>query len=353
MRTRVLAALLVTPLAALVLSAPAAQAAPNPYLTVTETRIIRTTPVAVSSLNTVPVTVEIDAKYTWPDAGPGTTLWAILERSGGTGQLQYLFTMPLTRYEGTVQNGKWRGVVNVPSTANGKFQLTGVMTDRFSPGNGDMTDPTPVANGPVLTVNGTNIPKLTARVLPDPVPYGKGYSIRWSVINGSTGKPYGTRLKVWLANDNGCVESFGGPSYLTDTNGYVTKAYTSADANYLNCLQIPAEPSPAAFLSLFVNRPVLPMAISATPSKTSAPVGAIVPVNGSVSNAPSGCPVNLQRLYGATAWRNVGTANVRQSGRFTVNAQPAYKGNIPYRASFPTCGKYKAVVSKTFTIKGL
>ena len=85
----------------------------------------------------------------------------------------------------------------------------------------------------------------------------------------------------------------------------------------------------------------------------SAPVGTIVPVNGTVSGAPNYCPVNLQRLYGATAWRTVGTAKVRQSGRYTVNAQPAYKGNIPYRVSFPRCGNFLAGISRTFTIKGL
>ncbi|WP_405063211.1 hypothetical protein OG474_16680 [Kribbella sp. NBC_01505] len=346
---RVVAALLTASLVGVALGVPAAQAAPDPDLTVTAARIIRTTPVAVTGLNTVPVTVEVDAKYAWADANPGMTLWAILHRTAGTGQLQDLYTMPLTRYEGTTQNGKWRGVVNVPSTANGKFQLTDVMVGSFWPGSGDMTDPTPVPNGPVLTVNGTNLPKLTAQVLPDPVPFGKGYSIRWTVINGSTGKPYGTKLKVWLPIDNGCVEQFGGPTYLTDTKGSVTKAYPAAAADALNCLQIPAQPSPSAFLSLFVRRPGI---VSATPSKTSAPVGSIVPVEGKVGGAPQGCAVNLQRLYGKTAWRTVSTAKVRQSGRFTLSAQPAYKGNIYYRVSFPACYGYLAGLSKMFVISG-
>jgi hypothetical protein len=174
------------------------------------------------------------------------------------------------------------------------------------------------------------------------------------VINGQTGKPYGSRLKVWLRDDNTCVEAFGGPVDLTDTNGYVTKAYTASDAEWLHCLQLPGGPMPLAALGLYVNRPKqVAVVVSATPSKTSAPVGTIVPVNGTVSTAPENCPVNLQRLYGATAWRNVGTAKVRQSGRYTVNAQPAYKGNIPYRASFPACRNRLAGISKTFIIKGV
>ncbi|MFC9687026.1 hypothetical protein ACFTSF_00680 [Kribbella sp. NPDC056951] len=346
------AALLTAPLVGLALGASTAQADPDPNLTVTAARIIRTTPVAVSSLNTVPVTVEVDAKYTWPDAGPDTTLFGILERSAGSGQLSYLFTTPLKRYAGTTANGQWRGIVNVPSTANGKFELTGVMVGQYWPGSGDMTDPTPVPGvPPTLTVVGTNQPKITARVIPDPVPFGQGYSIRWSVINGQTGKPYGSRLKVALENDSSCVESFGGSNALTDTNGYVTKSYPASMAGFLNCLLLPSNPSPLGWLSIGINRPGI---VTATPSKTSAPVGSIVPVNGVVMGAPTNCPVYLQRLYGATAWRNVGTAKVRQgSGKFVLNAQPAYKGLIYYRVSFPACYNYRAGVSKTFTIRGL
>ncbi|MFC9687027.1 hypothetical protein ACFTSF_00685 [Kribbella sp. NPDC056951] len=351
MRPRMIAALLVAPLIGLALTAPVAQAAPDPNLTVTAARIPRTTPVLVSSLNTVPVTVEVDAKYTWPDADPNTTLFGILERTAGSGQVNYLFTTPLKRYEGTTANGKWRGVVNVPSTANGKFELTGVMVGQFSPGSGDMTDPTPVPGvKPTLTVTGSNQPKITARVIPDPLPFGKGYSIRWSVINGQTGKAYGTKLRVWLANDNGCVESFGGPVYLTDTNGYVTKAYPSSLAEYGNCLLLPGNPAPNGGLNVRPNRPGI---VTAAPFETSAPVGKIVPVHGQVAGQPFGCPVHLQRLYGATAWRTVSSARVRPaSGVFTLQAQPPYKGLIYYRVSFPACYNYRAGVSKTFTIRG-
>ncbi len=232
------------------------------------------------------------------------------------------------------------GNVNVPSTANGTFEVSGAMTGAWSPGSGDMTDPTPVPNPPKLTVTGTNIPKITARVLPDPVPFGSGFTIRWSVINGQTGKPYGTRLGVWVRLDNQCVESFGGSVQLTDTSGYFAKTYPSSVGGWTHRLLLPADPAPNGWLSIGINRPGI---VAATPSKTSAPVGSIVPVNGTVAGAPTGRPVYLQRLYGATAWRNVGTAKVRRSsGRFVLNAQPSYKGNIPYRVSFPACYNYRA-----------
>ncbi|GAB3941125.1 hypothetical protein GCM10029976_059920 [Kribbella albertanoniae] len=348
MRTRFLAALLVAPLAALALTAPAAHADPDPDLSITKVELSRSS-VAVSSLNTVPVKLTVTGGYDSSDPqNANLTLHAILKRTAGTGMENILTSMELFRTAGTTQNGTWEGNVNIPSTANGTFEAYGVMTGAFFPGSGSMTTETLVPNPPKLLITGTNQPKITARVLPDPLPFGQGYSIRWSVINGQTGKPYGTRLKVWLANDNGCVESFGGPEYLTDTNGYVTKAYPSSLADYGNCLLLPGNPAPNGGLGVIPNRPGI---VTATPSKTSAPVGTIVPVNGTVAGAPN-CSINLQRLYGATAWRTVGTAQIRQSGRFTVNAQPAYKGLIYYRVSFPGCFHFKSGVSKTFTIKG-
>ncbi len=77
-----------------------------------------------------------------------------------------------------------------------------------------------------------------------------------------------------------------------------------------------------------------------------------MPVEGSVTGAPHPCAVHLQRLYGATAWRTLGTANTRTSGRFTLTAQPAAKGSASYRVSFPLCGWFAATVGKTFTISG-
>ena len=89
--------------------------------------------------------------------------------------------------------------------------------------------------------------------------------------------------------------------------------------------------------------------MSAVPSKASAAVGTVVPVNGRVLGPPVNCPVLLQRLYGASQWRQVSAAKVRLSGRYTVTAQPAYKGLIPYRVYFAACQRhYLTGVSPTF-----
>jgi hypothetical protein len=95
-------------------------------------------------------------------------------------------------------------------------------------------------------------------------------------------------------------------------------------------------------------KPVLAtLTAASSASKASAKVGTIVAVNGSVAHLTGTCPVYLQRLYGRTQWRTVSTAKTRQSGRF--NAQPAYKGVIPYRAYFPSCQPFAVGIS---TIQG-
>jgi hypothetical protein len=272
-----------------------------------------------------------------------------LQRTGGVGQENTLLSTNLVRNQTT---GTWTGPLQVPSTANGTFKVTGVQTGPFFPGSGSMTTPTPYA-GPSLVITGTHQPKITASVSPKLVPYNTPYSIKWAVTDAQTGKPYGTRIRVVLGIDNICAEYFG-PSYtnLTGTDGTVTKAYTAADSYSVNCLLLPGNPAAVGGLGLVVARPVIKPTVSAVPSRTSAPVGTIVPVNGSVHTVRQGCKVYLQRLYGASQWRNVSSAALRTSLRYTVNAQPAYKGNIPYRVYVPPCNSI-AAVSKVFYSRGI
>jgi hypothetical protein len=345
-----MAALLTAPLVGLLLGAmPSAEAAPDPNLTVTDVTLSRTT-VAVSGLNLVPVTVTVKAGYDSTEPGDqDATLFVILQRTGGTGPLRYMFSTNLKRTAGTLNNGTWTGPLNVPSTANGTFKVTGVMPRTFGLSTGDTTEPTPFA-GPSVTVAGYHLPKITASVSPRIVPFGSPYSIRWAVTDAATGKPYATRITVLLGIDNECAEYAGGLIVRTDTNGLVTRYYKAADANAVNCLRLSGKPFDISGLGLVVARPGI---VSAVPSKTAVPVGTIVAVNGNVLGPPVGCKVILQRLYGATQWRGVSVGNVRQSGRFTVYAQPAYKGLIPYRVYFPGCYQYQPGLSKVFSIRGL
>jgi hypothetical protein len=345
-----MAVLLTAPLVGLLLAAmPSAQAEPNPRLTITDVTLNKTA-VAVSGLNTVPIGVTVKGGYDSTELGvEGPTLNVVLERTAGTGPLTTIASTDLKRVSGTKQDGVWSGPLNAVSTANGTYKVTSVTTDPYwEPEHGMSWDPTPF-DGPSITVSGYHLPKVTASVSPKVVPFGSPYSIRWVVTDSATGKPYGSRIPVLLGIDNQCLENAGGFRLRTDTNGVVTKSYTAADEG-VKCLRLEGKPYDIGGLGVVVARPGI---VSATPSKTSAPVGTIVPVNGSVAGAPHTCKVWLQRLYGASQWRSVSSGSVRASGRFTVNAQPAYKGLIPYRVYFPACYHFTAGVSKVFYIRGL
>ncbi|TDD57523.1 hypothetical protein E1263_23315 [Kribbella antibiotica] len=338
---RILASVLAAPLLLGVL-APTAQAA-DPQLKI-ESIVLSRPSVAVSSLNTVPVTITMKAT-----AKPSEyeTYHVNFERVAGSGPKDDLYSMPLKLIAGSQTDGTWQGVVNVPSTVNGTIKATRVLAGGYFLGCSQCSDEYPVAvDGPPLVVNGVHVPKVTVTSTPKVVPFDSPFSLKWTITDSQTGKPYGTRLKVMLREDNQCVEGDFTTWTLTDTAGSITKKYPAG--SYVICGMVPGEPAPILNVGVGPNRPGI---VSATPTRTSAPVGTVVPVNGTVRSGYK-CPVNLQRLYGATAWRTVGTATVRQSSRFTVNAQPAYKGKIPYRAQLPACYEIQAGVSKTFYITG-
>jgi len=103
----------------------------------------------------------------------GLVLNVVLKRTGGTGPRDSIVSADLKRTAGTIENGTWTGRLNVASTANGPFKVTGVMTGPYgSPGSGTPVDPTPYS-GQTITVKGTNLPKITASVNPKVVPWGK------------------------------------------------------------------------------------------------------------------------------------------------------------------------------------
>ena len=345
-----MAALLAASVVGLLLGGtPSAQAAPDPRLTVTDVTLNRTV-VAVSGLNTNPIGVTVKGGYTSNEpSDQNLVLNVVLQRTGGVGPLRYLASADLQRTAGSLDNGTWTGALNVASTANGTFKVTGVQTGPYGSNiYGTPVDPTPF-DGQTITVTGLHQPKISASVNPKVVPFGAPFSIRWAVTDATTGKPYGSRITVGLGVDVPCAEG-GSQLFRTGTDGIVTKAYAATDADALICLQLPGKPYIISGVGLFVARPGI---VSAHPSKTSARVGTIVPVNGSVAGAPYRCAVALQRLYGATQWRSVGSTTVSSTGRFTLNAQPSYQGLIPYRAYFPTCGRFQKGISKTFYIRGI
>jgi hypothetical protein len=88
------------------------------------------------------------------------TTATILEAAGQTprqvadqlgGQRSILWSTDLPR----LANGTWGGALYVPSTANGTFKVSGVMTGPYFPNSGRSTTPSPYP-GPALPVTGTH-----------------------------------------------------------------------------------------------------------------------------------------------------------------------------------------------------
>lgn len=322
---------------------------PDPKLTVTDVDLGRMT-VAVSGLNRVAVPVTVKAGYDSDDPiDGGKRLNVFLKRSAGTGAVSQMIAGHLTRTAGTLKNGTWTGTVDVPSTANGTFKVSGVLPGEvFDGSDGGYVSETPFS-GPSIAVTGLHQPKVGVSMIPKVVPFGSGFTVKAAIYDSATGKPYSNRILLQITNDNLCVEYDAGSKY-TDRSGILMASFPAAAAGNLTCVRVRGKDFDTLWTGWF---PLRPGIVSATPSKTSAKVGTIVPVNGSVRGTPTGCAVVLQRLYAGSQWRAVSTGKVRSSGRFTVNAQPPYAGNVSYRVSLPTCKVFQAGVSKTFVIRGI
>ncbi|MDX6264749.1 MAG: hypothetical protein QOH84_6437 [Kribbellaceae bacterium] len=344
--TRVVIAALAV-IGSMMAAVPAAQAVPEPELSVTAVTLGRTS-VAVSGLNTVPVPVTLKAGYA--STAPWTetmVLAVVLTRSGGAGPLNLIVAGDLKRTAGTVQNGTWTGSLNVPSTANGTFKVSGVVRGtNFDGSNGDMVSPTPFA-GPSIAIRGVHIPKIGVSVVPRVVPFKAPYQVRAAIYDSATGKAYGTRILLQVTRSNLCFEYDAGSRY-TNAAGLLVTNFEGVYGDTGHCVRVRGKYVDTLSFHFY---PLRPGIVTAVPAKTSAPVGTIVPVTGSVKGSARLCPVTLQRLSGSL-WRGVSSATVRDSGRITLTAQPPSVGAHSYRVSFPTCGRYQAGVSKTFVIRG-
>src|SRR4051794_31695386 len=104
----VMATLAAASLAGLLLGAvpPAAQAAPDPNLTITQVTLDRTS-VAVSGLNTYPINVTVKGGYRSSEPGDTVVLNVILKRTGGTGGRGDIVSTDLKLTAGNLANGTW------------------------------------------------------------------------------------------------------------------------------------------------------------------------------------------------------------------------------------------------------
>jgi len=350
MRPRtILTALGAVSLVGTALSASPASAAPLDLIVQSVT--FGRTKVAVAGLNTVAVPVTVKATYKL--GKPGQPLYAEFDNYDGDLPSRRVISEPLKLVEGTGKDGTWQGTVNVPSTADGNLTPTGVVAGIYTPTVGpNPNDSAPVSQMAPLVVTGLHTPKITRKLSANPVPFGKPYQITWQVLDSATGKPYGSRLKV-VANRkaDACLTAKGTTGAVqTNAAGVIVASYEAKDADRLNCLLIPGTQAPIASHAALVPRPGI---VAATPDRTSAKVGTTVPVKGNVAGITYDCPVNLQKLSGATQWRTLRSTRMSTTSRYTLGAPITAKGKGTYRVQFPACQNTLAGVSRTFSITGV
>jgi hypothetical protein len=242
----------------------------------------------------------------------------------------WLDTPRLSLVSGTATDGVWRAAVNVPSTWNGRWQVT-LVAAYDAESNYLEVDPRTQGIAPDLTVTGTHRPAMSFGLVPQLVVGNGPVTMKGRAYFLDTGAGI-ANLPLASGADNSCAEGVPVNDLRTDARGYYTKTFPSG-APILFCVRLlgPAAPGHGPTIITYRSGAVrLQYVITAAPARTPVPVGTNVAVNGQLA-PPAGEPVGLQRLVGG-AWRTVSTAYVRTSGRFTLVATPPTRGNHRYRA---------------------
>ena len=338
--------------------APPAHAASDPtFDTITWGRSSLSASGTAMTLQTLSVHVTDPRQY------PGSCWEFSASRTGGTGTLADIWSIA-TLVAGSDADGVWSTSFYVPSTADGAWSLT-TATDC---GDTGVTPTFGVPSSPIFTVTGTHQPRISWRHAPSPVPLAKPYvTVTGRVYDADTGAGV-SGVQVGRAEDSYCLGDFGDtPTELnelatTGANGYFTIASSRDNPRALQCIGVYGTPrtNPDGY-AVFVWSAEMWFhyvpGVSATPASSRVRSGTIDNVNGTVIGTTH-CPIELQRLHGSTAWRTVGTSDVRTSGRFTLSAQPPGVGRFVYRAYYPAhCDRYPqqqdAASSKPVRISGM
>jgi hypothetical protein len=205
------------------------------------------TRLAVSGLGLVPVTLRVhltDESGVEPvSSEPSvTTPLASLERiSGGEPRGA---SAELTLESGTIRDGVWSAVIQVPSTWNGVWAVTRVTAWDVAFNHFEV-DPRAAGMERRLRVRGTHQPAMTMRIVPDPVPADAPVTVKGRFYYRDTGAPIRNQ-PIFAGNDNLCVEYVSEPNARTDRNGRYSVTFPRGSAPWLKCVGI-LRPSNLAF----------------------------------------------------------------------------------------------------------
>lgn len=292
--------------------------------------------VAASGLATAPVTVTAAARAT--DSEPMETLTLAFQGEDPTPPgVQRDLLVPLTRVSGTATDGVWRGIAHVGSVHDGTLRITTAYRDAcWTCG----AEPIPIpVNGPSLTVRGSHVPRISIKPTPNPIALSaRSATLRATVTDSTTGRPYASPVTVWFDYESMCVEY--GARYPHVTRGGVARLVldTRRDKSMLlglHCAFVYGpEDSAGDKVPLVVDGAWFDVTSTVTirPAAHSVRVNRPLVIRGRIADASSldFLNVKVQRLVGRTRWRTMVTADARQ-GRYTAKIRYGTRGRLTLR----------------------
>ena len=352
--------------------APSAAAGTGPALT--GLRMSKSA-VTVFELRTETVTISIDindpdgVRWGYGDFQGTDSYWTptvVLKRTDGTG---FLTVQNFQRVSGDDTSGTWAAMWPVTSRQGGTWEVVSARLEDNTSAD-TVVDPRTLGLDPRVTVNASDPPQLTFSISPAILHRGQSLTVA-----GTFRVPSGPLVHqdLWLPNNEFCGLA-GLPEHLTTnaTGGWsVTVAndpsapvypsavcverYVPANGDEWNVEQTNSDW--VASVSGVPRRQYL--FLSRSVAHASVPVGSADAVTGNIW--PFGQfltgRVLLQRLVGRT-WRTVNFEPVRTSGRFSLTANPPYRGRNVYRvvkssdSCFPRGCTFLGTSSAAFTILG-
>ncbi len=317
--------------------------------------------VEVSGLDTVPVTVTLRAAYVGPAGVDATVVFT--HRGHDDDELLGTYAVPVRRSAGTSGPGVWTGVLNVPSTADGRLTVASALPRRAHDDNAAMTQATAYP-GPTLIVHGSHQPRLTVKARPQPLDRSvSSYRISGRVVDSDTGRAYDEKLTLQVRYDGTCRRTLP-CAVATDENGWygVTIAnvvYEDSDTRVVevsNVVSLRSEATDVLDRTQDITAEFVPLRhgsmVTARAQRSWVTAGETIKVTGRAWNVYEGGEVVIQRLTGGSQWRAVASGPVRSSGRYTVQLPVKERGRGLYRAYLPEADTWVSSRSRTFVVHG-
>jgi len=255
------------------------------------------------------------------------------------------YMRPMTLISGDRRDGVWQAKITMSANDAPSITIdevvvtienssTFLLEDFSYPGADVFTNPR-------ITVNGINPPVMEVTTSPADARGTFTGSVTATirlVLRDSrqvlTGRPV-----YWCSEPPICRGLTGGTLRTTDSSGRVSftfPRYGYPEAFFYRVNSGPAKDD-VMYAAVYMGIPER-YSLSASASPTSITLGQSVTLQGNVGNkAAVGNRVVVQRWVGG-AWSNLGSANVRTSGRWSIVTRPQGKGTQVYRAWKPSDG---------------